>query len=230
MDKNLLALRSGLFGESTVDGTLRERERRAIRIGVVDDIVQRASGRFMESISRELLRRPVHEHTVLPLIHQKYGHGCIAEDAIEPSGRVPEFGLDATVVCRVLDRRIVNGIIAIDEQLQLHSDIVIRSIFPPVNGVKVEPFDFPRLKRLNQGEEGVAANDRLDIPRRQTGQLFDAVSQIIPGTLVHKPEPEILCAEYIDLARGSLDDAAKTFTRHTCGVWHAGKLSLQREK
>ena len=187
----------------------------------MDDIVEWASSRFMEVVAGQFLGGPVHEHAVLALIHEKYGHGRVAQYPVESPGCISQLGLDSPVLRDVLDRSVENRVIAIIKQLKLYRDIVFRSVLSLVNGIEIEPFDLTVLKRTDQIQKLIPAYIWFQVPRSQTGKFVDTVTEIVARTFVYKTKPEIIRRKYVNFARGFFDDTPETFAGHTNRVSHA---------
>jgi len=85
MNEHLLAALLIVLRKGPVDGAFRERKGAAIRVGVVDDIVQGAIARedFGQAETGEQFRSPVHVDAVLAVIHQEDGHRSVVQDRVE---------------------------------------------------------------------------------------------------------------------------------------------------
>ena len=164
MNKDLLALRPGLFRKGAVDGALRERKGRAVGIGVMNHVVEGASGRFCESKAREFLRRPVHEYTVLSFIHEEDGHGRVAQYDIKSGGCFSQRGLNTSIIRRILDGGIEDRVIAVVKELKLDGHIVCAAVLALVEGVEVKSVDLARLEGFDQSQEIGTTDVRLQIP------------------------------------------------------------------
>nr|WP_246352511.1 hypothetical protein [Sphingomonas xinjiangensis] len=101
MNENLFPPHSSAFGKGSIDGAILDRVWSAIRVLVVNHVVQRPAHRFLQPIACELLCRLVHEDAVLMFVHQEDGHCGVAHDSVQS----PLSGLHLTYPLFRLDSR-----------------------------------------------------------------------------------------------------------------------------
>ncbi len=219
--KTSLPLRPHLLRKAAVDRAGFDRERRAVRMGVMDHVVKGAAGDLGEREPRQRLRRLVHEHAVLLLIHQEHRHRRIVENGVKSGGDLPQLGLDLPVARDVLDGRVEYPVAALIEHLQLDRNVVVRPVLAPVDRFKVQPLNRAREQRMDHGQKRVARYVRLQIPRRQALKLIHRVAEVLTRALVDQPKAEILTGEDVDFTGRFLDDAPETLAGQTDAAAHA---------
>jgi hypothetical protein len=94
VNKGLFTLHLIVLGEGTVDGAVVQRERPPVRVGVMDDVVERTiqAQHLDQGPTGQDLRGPVHVDAVLSIIHHEDGHGGIVQHRFKAPMAIVEGG------------------------------------------------------------------------------------------------------------------------------------------
>jgi hypothetical protein len=90
VDEDFLTLNLVMLGKGTIDRALRQRKAATVRVGVVDDVVERPIKlqHFGEGVARKSFGRSVHVNALLPLIHEDDRHRSVVQHRLKAAMRV----------------------------------------------------------------------------------------------------------------------------------------------